>query len=224
MRTLRLALVPALLALAAAPAAVHADGDPASDALVFRDVFYPYSPVSRPAANTLNAVALRARKAGYPIKVALIATPADLGTAGFFFGKPQDYANFLIAEITFRSKPHLLVVMADGFGGQNLGDNVDSALAPVKIHAGQSADGLADAAAIAVARIATAAGHPVPVPRIAGQSGGGSGSDGATSPAVYIVPAVVLVLAAAGAVLRLRRRRPPAEPAREAPAPDAASD
>ena len=212
MRIARVAVVLSALALACMPAGAHADGDPASDSLLFRDVFYPYSPVSRPAAATLDAVAKSARKAGYPIKVALIATPADLGTAGYFFGKPQDYANFLIAEITFKSKPHLLVVMADGFGGQNLGDKVDTALAPVKIHASQSADGLAGAAAVAVARIATAAGHPVPVPRVSGEPGSGSGG-GSTSPAVYIVPAVVLVLAAAGAALRIRRRRRPPAPA-----------
>jgi hypothetical protein len=207
MRSVRVAVLLAALALACLPAGARGDGDPASDSLIFRDVFYPYSPVSRPAAATLDAVAKTARRAGFPIKVALIATPADLGTADYFFGKPQDYANFLIAEITFKAKPHLLVVMADGFGGQNLGDKVDSALAPVKIKASQSADGLANAAAVAVARIATAAGHPVPVPKVSGEPGGGSGGGGSTSPAVYVVPGVVLALAAAGAALRMRRRR-----------------
>ena len=117
--------------MALAPAAALADGDPASDVLLGENVFYPYSPhVSASAQKSLNALtAAAAKRAGLPIKVALIASPVDLGVIPDLFGKPQKYAEFLDQEISFRRKQPLLVVMPAGYGTQGLSPKAASAIA-----------------------------------------------------------------------------------------------
>ncbi len=48
--------------------------------LLGQNVYYPYSPpVPQGVQGTLNAETAAAKKAGLPIKVALIATAVDLG-------------------------------------------------------------------------------------------------------------------------------------------------
>jgi hypothetical protein len=158
----------ALAVLALLPSAAAADGDPASDVLLAQDVYYPYAPkVSRPLTTALNTLLKRVRAGGYPMKVALIETPADLGAYPNLFGDEQRYANLLLPEISFNAHPHLLVVMPSGFAGNNLGPKVDSALRGITIDQAAKSDGLAQAALAAVARIATANGHPTPVPAAA---------------------------------------------------------
>jgi hypothetical protein len=89
----------ATLAIVLAPASALADGDPASDVLIGESVFYSYSPaVSAPLQTRLNREIAGAARAHFPIKVALIATPADLGAIPTLFGKPQQYAHFLDQE------------------------------------------------------------------------------------------------------------------------------
>src|SRR5438105_1386416 len=69
-----------LLLAALMPAGAIADGDPASDVLLGENVFYPYSPpVSASLQKSLNATTAAAKRSGFPIKVALIASPVDLG-------------------------------------------------------------------------------------------------------------------------------------------------
>ena len=76
---------------------------------------YPYQPaVSQQMQQALNARTAAAKRSGFPIKVALIATPVDLGVIPDLFGKPQKYAAFLDQEISFRTKQPLLVVMKTG--------------------------------------------------------------------------------------------------------------
>ena len=76
------------------PRAARADGDPASDVLLGENVFYPYAPPVSPALQkTLNAETAAAKAAGFPLKVALIAAPVDLGVIPDLFGKPQQYAD-----------------------------------------------------------------------------------------------------------------------------------
>src|SRR5262245_14137685 len=100
---LRLAatLAAALCLLALAAGAALADGDPASDVLLGENVFYPYQPaVSQQVQKALNAQTAAAKRSGFPIKVALIASPVDLGVIPDLFGKPQKYAAFLDQEIS----------------------------------------------------------------------------------------------------------------------------
>ena len=107
-----------LLGLGAAvvPGSARADGDPASDVLLGQDVFLPYSPVAPAVQQHLYAVTAAARRAGYPLKVALISATTDLGVVPSLFGKPSSYAQFLSAELAGVVPGPVLVVMPSGFG------------------------------------------------------------------------------------------------------------
>lgn len=212
----RIALLAAALVLSAAPAAL-ADGDPASDVLGSQDAFYPYSPpASKPLVVALNALLKQVRKAGFPIKVALIETAGDLGSYPTLFNSPQRYADLLGSELP--TNPHggvnekfgLLIVMPGGFGGQRLGDRVNEALDPVKIDIEQGSDGLVRAALEAVAGLATVNGHETAIPPEAKPPEAKASGGGGTSPWVFIGPIAGLLVAAGIAGLVVRRRRPPA--------------
>ncbi len=194
------------LSAALAPAPAHADGDPASDVLLGEDVFYPYSPqVTASIQHTLNAETAAARKAHAPIKVALIASPVDLGVIPSLFDKPQQYADFLDQEISFQTKQPLLVVMPSGYGVRGLPAKAVSAVAALPKPAGKQSDDLAHAAVVAVAKLAAAQGHPITgVPGVPGgaSSGGGSGST-----ILIILIAAAFLTATALGVLTLRRRK-----------------
>lgn len=159
-RRMAIALAAVLLAT---PAPAAADGDPASDVLTQQDAFFPYTTqTSDGLARALLALTAATRKAGWPIKVAIIAAPNDLGAVGSLFTNPQRYADMLAREI---GAPRLLVVTPQGFGGQRLGAGVDRALADL---GSVSADGdaLARQALTAVARLAQEDHHGVPTPEI----------------------------------------------------------
>jgi hypothetical protein len=206
---MRRAALLALAVLAALPAAAPADGDPASDVLLAQDAYYPYAPkVAKPLATALDGLLKRVRIAGYPIKVAMIETAADLGAYPSLFGDTQRYADLLAKEISFNSRPHLLVVMPSGFAGDNLGAKVDSALQGIEIDQAAKSDGLAKAALAAVAKIATANGHPTPVPAAAGaQLAASKASSKRSTPSLLVYGGpVVLVLIAVGALLLVGRR------------------
>ena len=142
----RIASTLVALTLAAAPAAALADGDPASDVLPSQDAFFPYAPqASKPLVVALDKVLKEIRGKDFPVKVAVIGSQADLGSYPTMFNNPQAYANLLASELP--TNPHggvkdeirLLVVMPGGFGGKNLGDRVDAALAPVRIDSSRNA-------------------------------------------------------------------------------------
>jgi hypothetical protein len=185
------------------PGSARADGDPASDVLLLQDVYLPYAPgVPAPLARTITALLKTTRKAGFPLKVAVIADPRDLGAVPQFFGKPQQYAPFLQSEIAFNSKRPLLVVMPAGYGAAALPKGSETGLqglAPPK--SGSGAD-LGRSAIAAIVKLSAAAGHPVPTPKVAGAGGGGGGG---TSP--LIVFGVPVALLALGGVLAALRRR-----------------
>jgi hypothetical protein len=213
----RLVAALAALALLACPAAARADGDPASDFLLQQDAYYPYAPKTSPGLRkALDGLVKRTRAAGFPMKVALIEAPGDLGSYPQLFNDPQRYANLLAQElstITHGRKQadqlHLLVVFPSGFAGSGLGDKVNEALAPVSVNAAAQADGLAQAALEAVARVATANGHRTPIPPEARtQLAATNKSTKRSGPPiiVYLLPAL-LVVAAALLTGRIARRR-----------------
>ena len=75
-----------LLTLAFGAAGARADADPASDYLIQLDAFYPFSTkVSTEQKQALNAALASGRKAGVPIKAAVIAAPNDLGAVTVLF-------------------------------------------------------------------------------------------------------------------------------------------
>ncbi len=196
-----LLLVAAMLAV---PALAIADGDPASDTLLGENVFYPYSPpVARALQVKLNALTAAAKRAGVPIKVALIAAPTDLGAIPSLFGKPQAYAHFLDQEISFQARQPLLVVMPAGYGTEGLRAAATRAVSALPKPAGRSSTDLARAAQTAVATIASASGHPVKPAAAAAP-----GHAGAASNTVLLVVLVLAAVAVASALVALRLRRP----------------
>jgi hypothetical protein len=191
-------------ALALAPSTASADGDPASDYLLSTDVYLPLPPGIPPdLGRTITDLLKDTRKAGFPLKVAIIAAPKDLGAVPQYFGRPQSYAPFLESEIAFNTKKPLLIVMPSGYGVAALPKGAESALqglVPPKSAAGED---LGRAAVGAIVKLSKAAGHPVPAPKIPTATGGGGGD---TSPLlVFGVP--VALLALGGLLAALRRRQ-----------------
>jgi MYXO-CTERM domain-containing protein len=205
----RLASILGVLLLAALTAAAPAlgDGDPASDTLLGENVFYPYAPaVAASAQKALNAETAAAKKAGFPIKVALIAAPSDLGVIPDLFGEPQKYADFLDQEISFQGKQPLLVVMAAGYGVQGLSELAVNAAHGLKLPAGKTSTDLAGAAITAVGKLAAASGHPIAnVPGVPGPGSSSSGGGGSTT--IIVIGLAVAAVLVAGALVVLRRRQ-----------------
>jgi hypothetical protein len=191
-------------ALAIAPSAAEADGDPASDVLLLQDVYLPYAPGVPPQlGRTITALLKTTRKAGFPLKVAVIADPQDLGAVPQLFGKPQQYAGFLQSEISFNSKRPLLVVMPAGYGAASLPKGSETGLQGLSPPKSSGGEDLGRAAITAIVKLSAAAGHPVPAPKLPSGTGGGGG--GGTSP--LIVFGVPVALLALGGVLAALRRR-----------------
>src|SRR3954463_7650499 len=154
-----------LFLLPAAPA--HADGDPASDVLLLQDVSLPYAPGVPPAlGKTITDLVKTTRAKGFPLKVAIIPQPKDLGAVPQFFDKPQSYAPFLQSEIAFNSKKPLLVVMPAGYGAAALPAGTQDALQGLAPPKSASGDDLGHATVGAIVKLAAAAGHPVPAPKL----------------------------------------------------------
>ena len=179
-------MVAACAACLAAPQAAQADADPASDILPTVNVFYPYQPkVADDLKADLNGATAAAKKAGYPIKVAIIATAADLGGVPQLFNKPTQYAGYLGREISFNQKSQpLLVVMPAGLGTFQAGPKASGAIAGVEVEDG--ADGLARTALEGVSKLSAAAGHPIKGYK-PDDSGGGS------SAVFFVIPVALLV-------------------------------
>lgn len=197
-------LAAAILATGVSAATATADGDPASDILLGQRVFYPYSPpLSSALQKTLDAETAAAQRAHFPIKIALIAAPTDLGVALILFDKPQQYASFLDAEISFGTRQPLLVVMPNGYGVKGLPQAAAKAATALPRPAGPQSNDLAVAAIKAVDKLAAAAGHPIKSDGIA--RGGGKSSSG---PSLELL--VIVALAAASAavtIIALRQRQ-----------------
>ncbi|HEY4824231.1 MAG TPA: LPXTG cell wall anchor domain-containing protein [Solirubrobacteraceae bacterium] len=199
------ALIATLLACLIVAASAVADGDPASDTLLGQSVFYPYAPTAVSAQRTLNAETAATKKAGFPIKVALIQAPTDLGVIPSLFAKPQQYADFLDQEISFQGKQKLLVVMPNGYGTQGLPTASTKAVAVLKPPAGKTSTDLAQAAIGAVAKLSEASGHPIK--GVAGIPGDSTSSGGSSSSTPILIGLIVAAVLVAGALLLLRRRQ-----------------
>jgi LPXTG-motif cell wall-anchored protein len=203
-RRLASLLAAVVLVGAVAPAFALADGDPASDVLLGQNVYYPYSPpVPQGIQRTLNAETAAAKKAGLPLKVALIASPVDLGVIPELFGKPADYAKFLDKEISFQGPQPLLVVMPAGYGIQGVNAKATAAVTGLALPKGKTSVALAQSAITAVAKLAAADGHPVK--GVAGVAGGSTGGGSSTTP--LLIGLIVAAVLVAGALVLLRRKQ-----------------
>jgi hypothetical protein len=216
----------AAAACAARPAPAMADGDPASDVLLFQPAFFPYAaPSSGAKAELLGAVAA-ARKAGLTIRVAVIQSRRDLGANPELYAKPQLYARFLDAELrSARYFGALAVVMPQGFGVAPGGRLTHGgkrfvprplgpllrAVKPLTPPRSTDPDTLTAAGVSAVKAISAAAGHPI-TGRITKVPPPGAGSSGSGSPFTSIGLAGGLGLAALAAIaligIGIRRGRP----------------
>jgi hypothetical protein len=184
------------------PPVAHANGDPASDYLLARDSFYPFTTkIDAKAVERLDKTIKAADDSGYKIKAALILSPSDLGTAFSLFNKPQRYAQFLGLELSFVYKGRLLVVMPNGFGYAVNGkpDPKASRVLQRVPPPGADATKEAQAATLAVQRLAAAAGHHVEV------SNGGSD----TRDRITIAAAATAGVALIAAIALYRRQRKP---------------
>jgi hypothetical protein len=199
----RLAALVLVTACLWAPAAARANGDPASDYLLAQNVFLPFTTkIDNNEVQRLDALLRESHQAGFRIRVAVILSPSDLGTAFSLFGKPQKYAAFLGLELSFVYRDRLLVVMPNGYG-YTVNADPDPKASPVleKLPpAGRNATKEVKAAIVAVQRLAAAEGHRLAVPKV-----GGSGNRDRLTIAAAVTAAIALI---AAFVLYRRRERP----------------
>jgi hypothetical protein len=188
---------------------VVANGDPASDVLLQKDVFLPIQPpVCSQLKTAVESAASRAGAAGYPIKVAVIGSAYDLGTEPTFFGHPAEYGKFLGEELGTYSAHlkrkltgvPLLIVMPEGLALWNGDARLSRVVDKIDVSSDADPNALARAALEAVQNLAAATGHPTRPINVSACSGGGT-SLGPIVP--FAVPVVLLLLV--GLVLRFRR-------------------
>ena len=182
----RLAALTAAAVLATAGVA-RADSDPASDVLPVQNVFVPYQPrVSPSTQDKLRGVTSAAAKAGFPIKIAIIATAQDLGGVPDFFNKPQPYARYLGSEISFSKPQPLIVVMPNGIGTYQVPARAAAAVRGLTV--GSGADRMANTGVDAVQKMAAATGHKI------GSFKGSGGGGGSSTALIFAGPIILLVI------------------------------
>jgi hypothetical protein len=209
--------------LVGTPVAALAHGDPASHYLE-SDVLYPAFG-DRPIARTelrLLGLLHAAERAGYPLGVALVATEADLTDDISMLQRPQDYAEYVVAQLGLSQATRpVLVVTPAGYGlagGAAAADGrahlitrpeaaeLLGGLPPV----GAGGQGLAESAIGAVRLLAAESGHPLPAvvaPALPLQSS--SASQASTGPRFdWRLPAgvFVAVMAFAAAAFEVQRK------------------
>lgn len=186
---------------AAVPA--RADGDPASDVLATEPLFLPQDAGIPPAQQEqLQALLQAANRAGLRLRVALIASSADLGSITELWRQPVYYAKFLGQELSLAYRGLLLVMMPNGYGLYDEGRSVtadQAAIARIPIHPEGSA--LAATSVAAIRALAASAGHPLGLPRIGGPATGG-GND--PTPWIVFGAGLLLILLSWAVSLRAR--------------------
>jgi hypothetical protein len=200
-----LCLALALAAALAAAAGAAADGDPASDYLLGQAAFVPPDAgIADADAARLASMLAEAKKKGFEVRVALIATRADLGAVTALYRKPKEYARFLGQELYFVYKGRLVVVMPNGYGFSRGGRAQPAGQALLDRLPGPEpgGTGLVAGALQSVRVLARAAGVRVAVPKAGAGGGNGSVRDRVVIAAAAAAGAVVL-----GGVALVRRRR-----------------
>jgi hypothetical protein len=200
----RLVVLGAVTVLLSVPPVALANGDPASDYLLTQRVFLPFTTkVDHNEVTRLSDLLRDAEQKKFRIRVAVILSPSDLGTAFSLFGKPEKYAQFLGLELSFVYRDRLLVVMPTGYGYAVNGNPDPEASAVLrKLPApGRSATKEVDAALVAVQRLAAREGHRLAAPKV----GDSAGRDRLT-----IAAAATAGIALIAAIVLYRRREKPA--------------
>jgi hypothetical protein len=148
------AALAAAIACVLAPG-VRADGDPASDTLVVRNVFLPYEPGTAGAVHSLEQTVSGVYRAGDRVKVAVILGPDDLGSVQTLFGRSSQYAQFLGIELGLWYSGPVLVAMPTGFGVYDGGHSTaaeESVLGSLTVE-GSTSDALIRSATAAVQKL-----------------------------------------------------------------------
>jgi hypothetical protein len=199
----RVAIGAALLLLAV-PAVARANGDPASDYLLVQSIFLPFNAkVDQNASARLAGTIRAANKDDFKIRVAVIGSRYDLGTAFSLYNKPQNYAEFLGLELSFQYRDRLLVVMPNGYGysiggkPNAAGERIVKMLPPP----GKEATKQVEGATAAIRKLATASGHQLPA------SGGAGGSK--TRDRITVAAGALALAALLAAIVFWRRERKP---------------
>jgi hypothetical protein len=189
-----------------------ADGDPASDVLVSQSVFVPFELTINRETDELQALLAAADRAGFPIRVALIDSPQDLGTVTALWRQPLEYSRYLGTELSLSFGGQVAVVMPNGIGidpGTITPTAAERAVA-ARLPAPGGGAALVGAAIEAVQRLAAAEGHPLPAPlRASGPPPAPTGGQNAAWLALVLGAALVALAWAASLrarPLRLRRR------------------
>ena len=117
LRAATAALVAICVVAVSVPAVARADGDPGSDVLVYQNLFAGSDAgLSVQQQLALGRLLKSAARAGFPVRVAIIAGPTDLGAVTALWRNPRGYARFLGIELSLAYKGRLLVVMPNAFG------------------------------------------------------------------------------------------------------------
>ena len=201
----RLVALVAVTVCLSAPSLAGANGDPASDYLLTQNSFLPFTTkIDQTSVQRLNALLVAAKAKTFPIRVAVILSPSDLGTAFSLFGQPEKYVRFLGLELSFGYRGRLLVVMPSGYGFAVNGnpDPKASAVLTKLPPPGRDATKEVDAAIVAVQKLAAGEGRHLAVPKV---SGGSSSRDRLT-----IAAAATAGIALIAAIVLYRRRDGPA--------------
>ncbi len=152
------------LMAAALTSVARADGDPGSDVLVYQDLFAGSDAgLSVQQQVQLGDLLKAAAREGFPVRVAIIASPFDLGSVTELWRQPREYARFLGIELSLAYKQRLLVVMPNGFGfnwpGHSAAPGVPRAR---RDQIGAGGAGLFNATEAAVGKLALAGGVKLP--------------------------------------------------------------
>ena len=144
----------------------RADGDPGSDVLVYQNLFVAADAnVSVQQEIQLGNLLTAAGRGGFPVRVAIVSQPDDLGAVTALWRKPAAYASFLGTELSLAYAQRLLIVMPNGFGFHWPGHSAAAAYRVLDgLHIGAGGAGLATAAQDAVLALAHASGIRLTVP------------------------------------------------------------
>jgi hypothetical protein len=151
-------------------AGARANGDPASDQLPFHPLYFAgqADPAATPSGSDLLFLTARAAKEKFPIRVAVIYQPSDLGLIQSLWKQPQPYAHFLGEELISFGRYHgtLVVSMPNGYGvfGPGATARGKAALKSLEPPGNVGLDAFGAATVRAVRAVAAANDHPLPLP------------------------------------------------------------
>ncbi len=186
------------------PAGAVAHGDPVSERLIEASLFVPPgAQTDSEAVRRLASTVRDADRAGFRIKVAVVAKASDLGPVSDLYREPQKLAEFLGLDLSALFRGGVLVVMPNGYGYVLDGareERSSRVLADLP-DPGRDQTKQAEAAIAAVRRLATAAGHTIVLTK-----GGVSESRDRITIAAAATAGIALI---AAALLFRRQRRAP---------------